>query len=55
MTPSRPVVSLPLATEFNEAVAVDLKEWKPNIYFLHLVDLDLVLLLLSERKLLGDN
>ena len=36
-TPGRPVVSLPLATEFNEVVAVDLKEWKPNTYFLHLV------------------
>ena len=37
-TPARPVVSLPLATEFNEVVAIDLKEWKPNVYFLHLVD-----------------
>ena len=37
-TPARPVVSLPLASEFNEVVAVDLKEWKPNVYFLHLVD-----------------
>jgi transposase InsO family protein len=38
-TPARPVVSLPLATEFNEVVAVDLKEWKPNVYFLHLIDI----------------
>ena len=38
-TPARPVVSLSLATEFNEAVAMDLKEWKPNVYFLHLVDI----------------
>ena len=37
-TPTRPVVSLPLATEFKEVVAVDLKEWRPNVYFLHLVD-----------------
>lgn len=37
-TPARPVVSLPLATEFNEVVAVDLKEWKPNLYFIHLID-----------------
>ena len=37
-TPARPVVSLPLATEFNEVVAIDLKEWKPNVYFLHFVD-----------------
>lgn len=33
------MVSLPLATEFNEVVAVDLKEWKPNTYFLHLIDI----------------
>ncbi|CAG2190172.1 unnamed protein product [Mytilus edulis] len=38
-TPARPVVSLPLATYFNEVVAVDLKEWKPNTYFLHLIDI----------------
>ena len=37
--PARPVVSLPLASEFNEVVAVDLKEWKPNVYFLHMIDL----------------
>ena len=37
-TPARPVVSLPLATELNEVVAVDLKEWKPNVYFMHLVN-----------------
>ena len=38
-TPARPVVSLPIATEFNEAVAMDLKVWKPGIYFLHLIDM----------------
>ncbi|KAG1704025.1 Retrovirus-related Pol polyprotein [Nymphon striatum] len=38
-TPARPVVSLPLATEYNEVVAIDLKIWKPNIYFLHMVDI----------------
>ena len=38
-TPPRPCVSLPLATEFNEVVALDLKEWKPGIYFLHMIDL----------------
>ena len=38
-TPSRPVVSLPLARDFNEVVAMDLKEWKKGeVYFLHLVD-----------------
>lgn len=30
-TPARPVVSLPLATDFNEVVATDLKEWKSNV------------------------
>ena len=38
-TPSRPVVSLPIARDFNEVCAMDLKEWKKGeIYFLHLVD-----------------
>ncbi|PIK35546.1 hypothetical protein BSL78_27628 [Apostichopus japonicus] len=37
-TPSRPVVGLPLAKEFNEVVALDLKEWKSGIYFLHIID-----------------
>ena len=32
---------MPLAREFNEAVAMDLKVWdfKKNIYFLHLIDM----------------
>ena len=38
-TPSRPAVCLPLATRFNETVAMDLKEFKPGIYFLHVIDL----------------
>ena len=38
-TPSRPVVCIPLARDFNECVAMDLKEWKKGqIYFLHLID-----------------
>ena len=38
-TPSRPVVSLPLARDFSEVVAMDLKEWKKGeIHFLHLID-----------------
>ena len=37
-TPARPVVSLPLATKFSEVVAMDLKEWKKGLYFLHLKD-----------------
>ena len=38
-TPPRPVVSLPLARDFNETVAMDLKHWDKNIWFLHLIDL----------------
>ena len=37
-TPSRPVVALPRATEFNDLVAMDLKYWSENVYFLHLID-----------------
>lgn len=39
--PSRPVVSIPLARDFNEAVAMDLKEWDKigNVWFLHLIDM----------------
>ena len=39
-TPLKPIVSLPMAREFNETVAMDLKEWKKGeIYFLHLIDM----------------
>ena len=39
-TPSRPVVGLNLAKDFNDVVSLDLKEWKANqIYFLHLTDM----------------
>ncbi|CAL4132571.1 unnamed protein product, partial [Meganyctiphanes norvegica] len=40
-TPSRPVVSMPLARDFNDTVAMDLKVWdkERNVYFLHLIDL----------------
>ena len=39
-TPSKPIVSMPMAREFNETVAMDLKEWKKGeIYFLHLIDM----------------
>ena len=38
-TAVRPVVSLPIATEFNEVVAMDLKIWKNGIYFLHLINM----------------
>ena len=40
-TPSRPVTCIPLARDFNEVVAMDLKIWdlKKNIYILHLIDM----------------
>ena len=38
-TPSRPIVSLPLATNFNEVVVMDLKGWViDKIWLLHLID-----------------
>ncbi|VDI61048.1 Hypothetical predicted protein [Mytilus galloprovincialis] len=35
---SKPVVGLPLATEFNETVAVDLHELEHNVWYLHIID-----------------
>ena len=37
-TPPTLVVSLPLATRFNEVIAIDLKKLD-DVYFLHLIDL----------------
>lgn len=37
-TPSRPVVSFPMATYFNEKVAMDLKYWRGK-WILHLIDM----------------
>ena len=37
-TPPRPVVALPLASRFNEKVAMDLKKWL-DIWILYLIDL----------------
>lgn len=37
-TPSRPVVSLPMASKFNEKVAMDLKAWKQR-WILHIIDM----------------
>ena len=37
--PLRPVVSLPMATRFNEAVAMDLKQFDNNLYMLHIIDM----------------
>ena len=38
-TRPRPVVCMPIATQFNEVVAMDLKHFRRGIYFLHLIDL----------------
>jgi transposase InsO family protein len=37
-TPARPVVAMPMAKEFNEAVCMDLKKWK-NLWILHIIDM----------------
>lgn len=37
-SPSRPVVGFPLATDFNEVVAMDLKQLKHGVLILHLID-----------------
>ena len=36
--PLKPAVGFPLATQFNETVALDLKQFGPNKYMLHMVD-----------------
>lgn len=38
VTPPRPVVAFPMASEFNEKVAMDLKIWG-NKYILHMIDM----------------
>ena len=39
-TPSRPIVSMKMAYDFNDIVAIDLKEYrKGKVYFLHMVDM----------------
>ena len=37
-TPPRPVVGLPMATNFNETVAMDLKQWNGR-WILHIIDM----------------
>ena len=34
----RPIVGFPSAKHFNETVALDLKEWSSNTWFLHMID-----------------
>ena len=38
-TPATPVVCLPLASDFNDVVVMDLKSWKNGFYILYLIDL----------------
>lgn len=38
-TPPKPAVGLPLATEFNQVVGVDLHTIKPGLYYMHMIDL----------------
>ena len=38
VTPSRPIVSLSLANDFNDAAAIE-KHWKNNLYILYMVDI----------------
>ena len=37
-TPSRPVVGLPVASQFNEKVSLDLKQWNGH-WILHIIDM----------------
>uniref|UniRef100_A0A3P8QS69 Integrase catalytic domain-containing protein n=1 Tax=Astatotilapia calliptera TaxID=8154 RepID=A0A3P8QS69_ASTCA len=37
-TKPRPAVGLPLASEYNETVAMDLHELEPNVWYLHIID-----------------
>ena len=37
-TPPKPAVGLPLATDFNQTVAVDLHELGTNVWYLHITD-----------------
>ena len=37
-TPPKPAVGLPLATDFNQTLAVDLHELETNAWYLHIID-----------------
>lgn len=37
-TPPRPVVGMLMATQFNEKVAIDLKQWN-GMWILHIIDM----------------
>ena len=38
-TPSRPAVSLPLASDFNELISVDLHQLEQSVWYLHIIDI----------------
>ena len=38
-TSPRPIVSLPLARNFNDRVAMDLKHWRTGLWILHIIDM----------------
>ena len=38
-TPSRPVVSLPMASDWNELISVDLHQLEQSIWYLHIIDI----------------
>lgn len=37
-TKPKPAVGLPMASEYNETVAVDLHELEPGVWYLHIID-----------------
>ena len=37
-TPPKPAVGLPLSTDFNNTVTVDLHELETNVWYLHIID-----------------
>ena len=38
-TPSRPAVSLPMASDFNELIAIDLHQLDKSVWYLHIIDI----------------
>ena len=50
-TPSKPIVGMPMATKFNEKVAMDLKQWNSR-WILHITDMwsRYILSIFMDRK-----
>lgn len=34
-----PIVALPMAEDFNDCIAIDLKQWRPGLWILHMIDM----------------